>query len=97
VLAPELDRGLYAAEPDTVLDLVGLVDDAARSVVVVGHNPTMGYLAQLLGDGSPGPEVEDRLLEGFPTCALAVFRWSGAWRELVIGGPQLVATHVGRA
>lgn len=95
--SPESDRGLYAAEPDTVLDLVRLVPDGVRRLVVVGHNPTIGYLAQLLGDGSPGPEVEDRLLTGFPTCALAVFRWDGAWADLSLGAPRLVATHVGRA
>jgi len=96
-LAPELDEGMYAAEPDTVLDLIGLVDDAVERLVVIGHNPTVGYLAQLLGDGSPETEVEGRLLTGFPTCAVAVFRWDGSWRDLTLGAARLVDTHVGRA
>jgi len=96
-LRPELDRGMYAAEPDTVLDLVGLVDDAVQRLVVVGHNPTIGYLAHLLGDGSWGPDVDHRLLSGFPTCAMAVFRWDGSWSDLAMGSARLVASHVGRA
>jgi phosphohistidine phosphatase len=96
-LEPELDQGLYAAEPDTVMDLIGLVDDAVRRLLVVGHNPTVGYLAQLLGDGSPDPEATAGLMSGFPTSAVAVFRWDGPWRELVLGSATLLATHVGRA
>jgi phosphohistidine phosphatase len=96
-LEPELDQGLYAAEPDTVLDLIGLVDDAVERLVVVGHNPTVGYLAQLLGDGSADPDVASALMSGFPTSALAVFRWDGSWRDLTLGSAALLATHVGRA
>jgi len=94
---PELDRGMYAAEPDTVLDLVGLVDDAVERLVVLGHNPTVGYLAHLLDDGLAGPETADGLLSGFPTSAVAVFRWKRSWRDLKVGAARLVATHVGRA
>jgi phosphohistidine phosphatase len=96
-LEPELDPGMYAAEPDTVLDLVGLVDDAVERLVVIGHNPTIGYLAHLLGDGTAEPLVAARLMSGFPTCAVAVFRWDGSWGDLAVGGARLVATHVGRA
>ena len=93
---PELDRGLYAAEPATALDLVAQVDDAARRVVVIGHNPTMAYLAQLLGDGSAPDDLEGELLAGFPTSALAVFAHDGPWAALTEGAGRLVAYHVGR-
>src|SRR5207342_2015646 len=36
---------LYAAGPETALDLVRETDDEATALVVVGHNPTMAYLA----------------------------------------------------
>ena len=62
---------LYGAEPDTVLTYLREVDEHARSVLVVGHNPTMFQLAwDLLVAGS---HDRDRLeARGFPTCALAV-------------------------
>ena len=62
---------LYEAEPDTVLTYLSEVDEAARSVLVVGHNPTMYRLTwDLLAEGS---DDRYRLQQGgFPTCALAV-------------------------
>jgi phosphohistidine phosphatase len=96
-LEPEYDRGLYAAEPDTALDLIGLVDDAVGSLVVIGHNPTMAYLAQLLDDGEGDPALEGELLSGFPTSATAVFEYDGAWADLSEGSARLVGFHVGRA
>lgn len=95
-LEPDLDRGLYTAEPTTAIDLVGAVDEDVRRLVVVGHNPTMAYLAQLLGDGEAPADLEGELLAGFPTSATAVFTYDGAWRDLGEGSARLVAYHVGR-
>jgi phosphohistidine phosphatase len=95
-LEAEYDRGLYSAEPATAMDLISLVDDAVASLVVIGHNPTMAYLAQLLGDGEGEPALEGELLAGFPTSATAVFAYDGAWAELAEGAARLVGYHVGR-
>lgn len=95
-LEPELDRGLYSAEPATALDLIGLVADDVRRLLVIGHNPTMAYLAQLLDDGEAPKDLEDALLSGFPTSATAVFEHDGAWADLVAGSARLVGYHVGR-
>jgi phosphohistidine phosphatase len=95
-LAPDVDRGLYAAEPDTVVDLITRVDDAVQALVVIGHNPTMASLAQLLGDGEGDPELENELLSGFPTSATAVFSYDGSWADLAEGVARLVGYHVGR-
>lgn len=95
-LDPELDRGLYAAGPDTALDLVRLTGGDVTSLVVVGHNPTMGSLAQLLDDGDAPPELAEGLVSGFPTSALAVFGHDGPWADLAWGTAHLVDFHVGR-
>jgi phosphohistidine phosphatase len=95
-LSPELDRGLYSAEPDTAVDLITLVDDAVRRLVVVGHNPTMASVAQQLGDGDGDPGLEGQLLAGFPTSAMAVFSYDGAWADLGERSARLVGYHVGR-
>lgn len=96
-LEAELDRGLYSAEPDTAIDLLGQVDPAVRRLVVIGHNPTMAYLAQLLGDGAAPEAPEQMVAGGFPTSALAVFAYDGAWADLAEGSARLVTQHVGRA
>ena len=95
-LEADYDRGLYSAEPATAMDLISMVDDAVGSLVVIGHNPTMAYLAQLLGDGEGDPAIEGELLAGFPTSATAVFAYDGAWADLSEGAARLVGYHVGR-
>lgn len=94
-LAPDLDRGLYTAGPDTALDLLHAVDEEAGCVVILGHNPTMASLAQLLDDGEGDAGAANRMVVGFPTCAVAVFEVGSPWADL--GSARLTAFHVGRA
>jgi phosphohistidine phosphatase len=95
-LDPEIDRGLYAAGPDTALDLVREVEDDVRRLLVIGHNPTIAVLAQLLDDGDGDPELAEDMLSGYPTGAVAVFEHDGSWADLAEGTARLVGFHVGR-
>lgn len=91
------DAGLYSAGPDTALDLVRATDDATTTLVLVGHNPTVAYLAQLLDDGDGDEEATTALVgTGYPTCAAAVFGVGGSWSDLAPGTARLEAFHVGR-
>jgi phosphohistidine phosphatase len=96
-LDPALDASLYAAGPDTALDLVRETDDDVRSLLVVGHNPTIAYLAQMLDNGEGDDEAGNEMAEGFPTCAVAVFEVDGSWADLEMGTARLTGFHVGRA
>ncbi len=95
-LEPEHDRGLYAAGPESALDLVRLAPHDASCVIVVGHNPTMAYLAQLLDDGAGDADASTAMAGEFPTSAMAVFEYDGAWTDLDEGDARLAAYHVGR-
>jgi phosphohistidine phosphatase len=88
--------GLYAAGPETALDLVRETARDLTSLVVVGHNPTMAYLAQLLDDGSGDSRAAREMAVGFPTGALAWFEVDGTWTDLDLASARLVAFHVGR-
>lgn len=95
---PDVSRLLYSAEPETVLDLLREVPADAACVVVVGHNPTMAYLANLLDDGEGDEAAATELTtRGFPTCSLAVFAYDGEWADLTVTSATLQAFHVGRA
>jgi phosphohistidine phosphatase len=94
---PVFDEGLYTAGTDTALDLLRQAPPDAATVVVVGHNPTMGHLAQLLDDGGGDPDASSEMASGFPTSAVAVFEYDGAWADLEVTSARLVAFHVGRA
>lgn len=95
-LDADLDSSLYAAGPETALDVIRSVPAEAASVVLVGHNPTVATLAQLLDDGDGDEEAVTEMNQGYPTSALAVFAVDGEWEDLELGGARVTAFHVGR-
>ncbi len=96
-LEANFDGGLYAADPDTVLDLVRALPDECLSAVVIGHNPTIASLAQLLDDGDGDVEAGNQMTIGFPTNAVAIFTYAGPWVDLGPGTATLAAFQVCRA
>jgi phosphohistidine phosphatase len=95
-LEPLLSQVLYGAGPETALDLVRESPADATRLVVVGHNPTIAYLASLLDDGDGDPDVASKMMSGYPTSAVALFEYDGEWADLDEAGARLVAFHVGR-
>lgn len=93
---PDLDRSLYSAAPESVLDLIRLLPDDVRCLLVIGHNPTMGSLAQLLHDGSGDQDAITEMTGDFPTSALALLEHDGAWADLAWTTCSLTAFHVAR-
>jgi phosphohistidine phosphatase len=97
-VAAELSAALYAAGPDSALDLIREVDPGVRTLVVVGHNPTMAYLAELIDDGDGDVEATTALLtRGLPTSGLALFGLEVDWRDLGPGAGRLHAFRTGEA
>ena len=91
-------EALYAAGTDSAFDLLREVADDVRTLVVIGHNPTMASLAELVDGGEGDPEATTALLtRGFPTSAVAVFTVEGAWADLGPGAARLEGFHVGAA
>jgi phosphohistidine phosphatase len=83
-------NSLYEAEPETVETYIREVEEHARSVLIIGHNPTLYRLTwDLLTDGSPDRDLLAH--RGFPTCALAVveFRVDG-WDDVSDGQGSLL-------
>jgi phosphohistidine phosphatase len=95
-LTPTYDEGLYAAGPDAALDLIRYAAPEAGTLLVLGHNPTIHFLAQVLADGTAAPEVGDMLIAGFPPASAAVFDVDVAWDRLSEGYAALRAVRLGR-
>ena len=93
---PDLDRSLYSAAPESVVDLVRLVPSEVQSLLVIGHNPTMGSLAQLLHDGTGDEQAITDMAGDFPTGGLALLEYDGAWADLAWTSCSLAAFHVAR-
>jgi phosphohistidine phosphatase len=97
-LEPELSAGLYDAGPDTAFDLIRQTDPDVATLVVIGHNPTMAYLAELVDSGDGDAEATTGMLtRGFPTSALAVFTVLGDWSGVGPGTGRLEAFYAGDA
>lgn len=92
----EYDDGLYAASTDAALDLIRESDDGISTLVVIGHNPTVANLVQLLDDGSGDEEAGNELATGYPTAAVVVLAYDGDWAELDEAEAAVTAFHVGR-
>jgi phosphohistidine phosphatase len=96
-LEPDHQAALYAAGPEAALDLMREFPPGAGTAIVLGHNPTMAYLAQLLSDGTGDPESLSLMTEGFPTAALTLFEVEGEWAGLELGTARVAGFHVGRS
>lgn len=93
-----LSDALYAAGTDSAFDLVRDTPPGVRTLVVIGHNPTMASLAELVDDGEGDAEASTTMVtRGFPTSAVAVFTIDGEWAGLGPGTARLEAFHVGAA
>ena len=83
------DDRLYNAGPELILDVIRETVGAARTLLVIGHNPGLHEAARLLiaaGD----VEARERLSEGLPTSGLAVIEFTGSdWRKLHSHGGRL--------
>jgi phosphohistidine phosphatase len=94
-----VDRELYLASPERLLERIGGVDERVRTLLVVGHNPGMAALAELLvGRGDGDADALARMRHKFPTCGLAEIESDAVhWRELALAGGSLVAFLTPRA
>jgi phosphohistidine phosphatase len=95
-LEPTFDRGLYAAGPDTAFDLMRETPDEARTLLVIGHNPTIAVVAQLLDAGEGDEAAAEEMSSGYPTSALSVFEYDGEWADLAPASARLTAFHTPR-
>jgi phosphohistidine phosphatase len=77
----EIERGLYLARRDELLERVAEVPDTRACVLLIGHNPGIEELARFLARRAPGSARESIPLK-FPTAALAAFRVTGGWERV---------------
>ncbi|MFO8076921.1 MAG: SixA phosphatase family protein [Actinomycetota bacterium] len=75
---------LYHAGASELLERLRALDEAAPSVLLVGHNPSVASLVATLADD----DVTGRVGK-FPTAALATFELAGPWSALGPGGAHL--------
>jgi phosphohistidine phosphatase len=86
-----LEKSLYLASEETLLDRLRALPEDVRTVLLIGHNEGIGELAGALAGRGPLAEM-GALHEKFPTGALATLRApDGLWSDLATGAAELVA------
>lgn len=70
---PTVDARIHGNTVDALLSAIREVPDDASTVVLVGHNPSVGELAGVLDDGRSDPVTRRAVEAGFPAGGVAVF------------------------
>ncbi len=84
---------LYGAWADTIVDLLRELDETVGTAMVLGHEPTMSSLIDMLAEPS---ELADEAVRHYPTSALAVLEIDCAWAALAPGRGRVVRFEIPR-
>lgn len=83
-----LDKAIYEATPEDLLQVLAGLPTDAKTVLLVGHNPGLELLLDhLVGDDMETPD-DGKVL---PTAALARLDMPNDWSDLTEGCAQLVS------
>jgi phosphohistidine phosphatase len=84
------EERIYEASPGELIALLNETPDDAQNVLLIGHNPGVHGLAEVLA-GSAEEEARQRMSRrGFPAAAFAVLSFSGPWKTLEPGVATLL-------
>ncbi|MBA3340053.1 MAG: histidine phosphatase family protein [Geodermatophilaceae bacterium] len=84
------DPRIYTADAGALLEILVEIPDHVRSVLVIGHAPTIPELADLLAEPRTSERAAlDTLRSSFPAGSLAVLTLTSPWTGLTVGGAAL--------
>lgn len=86
----EVSDELYTAGARELLELVRSVDPDARTVLLVGHEPTVSQAAALLAGPGSDETALLRVRTGVPTASYSVLETDVAWSALEPDGARLL-------
>ncbi len=75
----ESDSALYGASAEQLVTELRRLDDQVTTVVLIGHNPGLADLVDLLAVASA---TDGAAIDTFPTAAVAVLSVAGSWSAL---------------
>lgn len=88
---PVFLEALYMASPARLLECVRDTPKGIETLLLLGHNPGLEqFAARLAGSGSDA-RARDRMVEKFPTAAVALLEFEGDWQQLSWSAARL--TH----
>ncbi|MET9258259.1 SixA phosphatase family protein [Streptomyces sp. NPDC048182] len=79
------EERVYEASPGELIAVLNETPDDLRNVLVIGHNPGMEALSQILAGSATDEARARKESRGFPTAAFAVLSFTGPWKTLEPG------------
>ncbi|MFI6036686.1 SixA phosphatase family protein [Streptomyces sp. NPDC051315] len=79
------EERIYEASPGELIALLNETSDDVRNILLVGHNPGIQGLADILSGNDEGDARERMNRRGFPAAAFAVVSFDGSWKSLEPG------------
>ncbi|MFE2100678.1 MULTISPECIES: histidine phosphatase family protein [unclassified Streptomyces] len=76
------EERVYEASPGELIAVLNEIPDDVQNVILIGHNPGVHGLADILAGGSEGDARERMNRRGFPAAAFALLSYDGAWKGL---------------
>jgi phosphohistidine phosphatase len=77
-----VDPRIYDNSVEDLLAVIRGTPAAVATLVLVGHNPSMGELATVLDDGNGDPVAREAIARSYPTSGVCVFDVSTEWSRL---------------
>lgn len=84
------EERIYEASPGELIAVLNETPDDVQNAVLVGHNPGVQGLADILAGTAEGDARRRMSERGFPAAAFAVLSFSGPWKALEPGVATLV-------
>ncbi|OIV38932.1 phosphohistidine phosphatase [Mangrovactinospora gilvigrisea] len=81
---------LYEASTGELIALINQAPEEVHDLMLVGHNPGVQGLTELLAGSSEGDTLA-QVRRGFPTAAVAVLSVDGPWKSVEPGSARLVS------
>jgi phosphohistidine phosphatase len=94
---PIVEERIYENTPGALLAVIHEAPGEGGIVAVVGHNPSIGFLASVLDDGEGSPSATRNLRAGFPPGGVAVFTVETPFDAVAPGTARLTTCTVPRA
>ncbi|MDQ0990119.1 histidine phosphatase family protein [Streptomyces sp. V3I7] len=79
------EERIYDASPGELIAVLNEVPDDVRSVLLIGHNPGVHGLADVLTGAAEDDAHERMRRRGFPAAAYAVLTFTGSWKDVEPG------------
>ncbi|NJP49350.1 histidine phosphatase family protein [Streptomyces sp. SBST2-5] len=84
------EERIYEASPGELVALLNETPDDVQNVILIGHNPGIQGLADVLAGSTEGDARERMNRRGFPAAAFALLSFTGSWKSLEPGVATLL-------